>query len=100
MTERQPTEDDGSDRAADAVAAFQAAALQLIAASRALLDVAEELVNDPAPLADVVSATIKGMGDALRSVVPSGERQGGQGRGADGADGATEHDHVEHIRIS
>jgi hypothetical protein len=79
------------DRTADAVAAFQAAALQLIAASRALLDVAEELVNDPAPLAEVVSSTIKGMGDAVRSVVPTGPRDAG---------GGAADDHVQHIKIS
>lgn len=44
------------ERARDAVEHLQAAALEMIAAARAALDVAEELVRDPAAAAAVVLA--------------------------------------------
>ncbi|HVF76353.1 MAG TPA: hypothetical protein VM938_15060 [Acidimicrobiales bacterium] len=44
------------ERAQEAVEHLQAAAREMIAAARALLDVAEDLVADPAPLLAVVSA--------------------------------------------
>lgn len=44
------------ERAQEAVEHLQAAARELIAAARAVLDVAEDLVADPAPLLAVVSA--------------------------------------------
>lgn len=44
------------DRARDALEHLQTAALEMIAAARAALDVAEELVRDPAAAAAVVFA--------------------------------------------
>jgi hypothetical protein len=44
------------DRAADGVAHLQAAARELIAAARAMLDVAEDLVADPGAVTAVVDA--------------------------------------------
>lgn len=44
------------ERARDAVEHLQQAALQMIEAGRAFLDVAEELVKDPAPLIAAATA--------------------------------------------
>jgi hypothetical protein len=44
------------DKAAEACEHLQAAALELIAAARSFLDVAEDLVRDPAAAATIVSA--------------------------------------------
>ena len=53
--------DDGSDRAdrtGEAVAHLQAAAREMIAAARAFLDVAEEVVEDP----KAADALLEGLG--------------------------------------
>lgn len=44
------------EKAGEAVEHLQAAALELIAAARAVLDVAEDLVREPAAAATIVSA--------------------------------------------
>lgn len=44
------------DRAFDAVAHLQTAALEMIAAARAVLDVAEDLLKDPAPIIAMAAA--------------------------------------------
>ena len=44
------------DRARDGLLHLQAAARELIQAARALLDVAEDLIDDPAAIATLVSA--------------------------------------------
>jgi hypothetical protein len=57
-------------RARDAVEHLQAAAIEVIAAMRAFLDVAEELVRDPAQ----VTAAVQGLADTARaaaSMVPT-----------------------------
>ena len=59
MTEPQPTE-----AAGDGLNQLQAAALDAITAVRALLDVAEQLVRDPAVAATVVS-TAASLGRAV-----------------------------------
>ncbi len=53
------------ERAHEAVEHLQAAAREMIAAARAFLDVAEDLIADPAPLLAVVSA--------LGDLVPRGK---------------------------
>ena len=53
------------DRARDGIQHLQAAARELIHAARALLDVAEDLVDDPAAIATVAGA-LGAMGDAAR----------------------------------
>jgi hypothetical protein len=60
--------DDGApeDRAGEAVAHLQAAGREVIAAVRAFLDVAEELVEDP----KAGEALIETLGDVARRVVP------------------------------
>ncbi|MGI8663726.1 MAG: hypothetical protein ACR2LQ_11010 [Acidimicrobiales bacterium] len=57
MTER---DDDRTDHARDGIAHLQKAAKELIAAGRALLDAADELVDDP--------ATLGQLGDALATI--------------------------------
>lgn len=46
------------DRAREAIEHLQAAALQLIAAARAVLDVAEEAVQDPAALTSLLQGVV------------------------------------------
>lgn len=44
------------ERALDAVSHLQTAALEMIAAARAVLDVAEDLLKDPAPIIAMAAA--------------------------------------------
>ncbi len=55
-----------ADRTGDGVAHLQAAARELIAAVRAFLDVAEEVVEDP----KAGGALLESLGDVARRVVP------------------------------
>jgi hypothetical protein len=52
-------------RAAEAVEHLQQAALELIAAMRVVLDLAEEAVKDPEPLVGMASSTAQGLLAAL-----------------------------------
>jgi hypothetical protein len=70
------------DRAAEAMNHLQTAAREMIAAARAFLDVAEELVEDP----KAGEALLGTLGDVARRVVPGRDRD-------DGSDG------VEHISV-
>jgi hypothetical protein len=70
------------DRASEAMAHLQTAAREMIAAARAFLDVAEELVEDPKS----GEALLGTLGDVARRVVPRNDRD-------DGSDG------VEHITV-
>lgn len=69
------------DRAAEGLAHLQAAARELIAAARAMLDVAEGLVEDPRTVSAVV--------DAVGSVVRTAARAG---RGLTGGDAGKDDD--------
>lgn len=67
----EPTRDPG--------AVLQSALLDLIAGARALLDVVEEVVQDPSGVARVVETTISGVRSAADGVTggawpPAGER--------------------------
>jgi hypothetical protein len=73
---------DRADRTGDAVAHLQAAAREMIAAARAFLDVAEEVVEDP----EAGEALLASLGDVARRVVPR-----------DGA--ASDGDGVQHIPV-
>jgi hypothetical protein len=53
------------DRAREGIQYLQAAARELIHAARALLDVAEDVIDDPAAIATLMSA-LGAMGDAAR----------------------------------
>ena len=81
---------EGDDRASDGLAHLQAAAREAIAAARAFLDVAEELVGDPAAVSAVV--------DAVGSVVRVAARKGREAAGQQRVD--VDGDHVEHIRVN
>ena len=84
------------ERARDGLEHLQAAARELIAAARAMLDVAEDLVDEPGAVQDVVEF----LGAAARSAVRSaglGGRSGG-GDGDDGDDGGATR--IEHIDVS
>jgi hypothetical protein len=76
------------DRAREGLEHLQTAARELIQAARAMLDVAEDLVNDPEAAASMVGA-VGALGDLVRDRV-GGERlrrHPGPGTGADdGAD--------------
>ena len=82
---------EGDDRASDGLAHLQAAAREAIAAARAFLDVAEELVADPA----AVSAVVDAVGSAVRVAARKGREAAGQRPYAD-----DDVDRVEHIRVS
>jgi hypothetical protein len=66
------------DRARDGLQHLQSAARELIHAARALLDVAEDLVEDPAAIATLAGA-LGALGDAAR--------RGGTAAPADDGDG-------------
>ncbi|HKA82814.1 MAG TPA: hypothetical protein VKD21_03080 [Acidimicrobiales bacterium] len=59
-------DDNRADRARDGIQHLQAAAHELIDAARALLDVAEDVVDDPAAIATLVGA-LGALGDAARA---------------------------------
>ena len=65
------------DRAREGLDHLQAAARELIAAARAALDVAEDLIDDPDTIASVVGAAghLGGLGDIVRTLV-AGRRDG------------------------
>jgi hypothetical protein len=75
-------------RAREGVEHLQAAARELIAAARAALDVAEEVVNDPESIA-TLAGTLATVGDVARRVTgtggwpsPGAARGGRSGHGA------------------
>lgn len=69
------------DRARDGLQHLQAAARELIQAARALLDVAENVVDDPAAVATLVGA-LGPMGDVVRHRVAAATNPGASGDGA------------------
>lgn len=77
----------GDDRTADGVEHLRAAAREMIAAVRAFLEVAEELVEDPKAVERVV--------DTVGSLTDAARRSSGERRDDGGSD-----DGVEHIRVT
>jgi hypothetical protein len=76
------TEDERTERAKEAVGHLQEAALQMIAAARLVLDIAEEMVKDPAPLLAAAAATAEAAAKTgARIADPSGN---GAARAYDG----------------
>jgi hypothetical protein len=65
-----------NDRARESVEHLQAAARELIAAARAALDVAEDLVDDPEVAASLAGA-VGSVGDVVRNLAGGGWRTGG-----------------------
>jgi hypothetical protein len=86
------------DRASEALDHLQAAALELIAAFRAVLDVAEEAVREPQALVDVVVATARAAAD----VVGAAPRRADPGAAStrSSSDSPRRPSGVEHISIS
>lgn len=89
------------ERAAEGLDHLQAAALEMIQAARAFLDIAEDLVADRDKVAEVVSALGSVADVATRAARDRGVHDAtGRGRTPTaGADPAPE-DGVEHIRVS
>ena len=83
---------DAEDRAAEGLTHLQAAAREAIAAARAFLDVAEDLVADPASVAAIA--------DALGSVVRTAAQRGRSVLGHDEPGDADDGGRVQRIRIS
>ena len=91
-------------RAHDVVAHLQAAALKMIEAARAFLDVAEELVKEPGE-ATAMAATIANLAGRVAPAGPGGHRQGpggpgGHRQGPAGPGSDRQGPGVEHIRVS
>ena len=102
---------EAANRAHDVVAHLQAAALEMIEAARAFLDVAEELVKEPAEatamattlanLAGRITPTGSGGGEAGsggHKQSPAGS--GGHKQSPAGSGGHKQSPGVEHIRVS
>lgn len=64
------------DRAREGIDHLQNAARELIAAARAALDVAEDLIDDPDTISSVVGAAgqLGGLGDLVRNLLPTPRR--------------------------
>ena len=83
--------EDGDDKVHQGIEHLQAAAREMIQATRSLLDAAEELVDDPKSIQDLVgslSAAAQMAASRFRPTATGGSDD-------DGDDG-----HVEHIRVS
>ena len=77
-------EENRTDRARDGMQHLQAAARELIHAARALLDVAEDVIDDPAATAPLIGA-LGARGDAARgraTAFPDDDGDAGDGPGA------------------
>src|SRR5262245_60689096 len=92
------------ERAARGVEHLQAAAMEMIAAARAFLDVVEDVVADPEKVADVVSAVssvARDVGDAAKDVAQSATRSATRSRGASTDDASEdEEEGVQRIPVS
>ncbi|MDQ1374480.1 MAG: hypothetical protein QOJ09_1818 [Actinomycetota bacterium] len=85
------TEQERTEKAKEAVEHLQQAALQMIAAARAVLDIAEEMVKDPAPLLAAAAATAE-------AAARTGARFADPAAHVD--DGPAPEPRVQHIRVS
>jgi hypothetical protein len=90
------------ERAREGLEHLQAAAREVIAAARAMLDVVEELVEDPEAVRTVIADVGALFGTVVRA---AGERVGrpgnaGAGGGASGDKGDGPTDRVERIRVT
>ena len=91
------------ERAAEGLDHLQAAALEMIQAARAFLDIAEDLVTDRDKVAEVVAA-VSSVADvatrAARGAAPRGGTATADGSVATDREPAPPHDGVQHIRVS
>ena len=94
---------EATNRAHDVVTHLQAAALEMIEAARAFLDVAEELVKEPGEAA-AMAATLANLAGRVAPSGPEGPRAHGPGpagpRGSAGPRGHGQSPGVEHICVS
>lgn len=81
------------EKAFEAVEHLQAAALEMIAAARAVLDLAEELVHDPGPLLSVIGALSE-------AAAPFVHRAKSPEKGPDVDETPPPAPRVQHIRVS
>ena len=84
------------DRAQDALDHLQGAALELIAAFRAVLDVAEEAVREPQALRDLIATTARAATYAASQAAGGGGGHDPSGEGRDRPPNGG----VEHISIT
>ena len=89
---------EATNRAHDVVTHLQAAALEMIEAARAFLDVAEELVKEPGE-ATAMAATLANLAGRVVPSGPAGPPEGQQQSPA-GSRGHGRSPGVEHIRVS
>jgi hypothetical protein len=93
---------DVHERAREGIEHLQAAARELIAAARAALDVAEELVNDPDGMASL-AGMVAGLGDLARRATGRGWPPGGGWPPAEGVHDTPDDERqakVERIRVT
>ena len=83
--------EDGDDKVHQGIEHLQAAAREMIQATRSLLDAAEELVDDPKSIQDLVGSL-----SAAAQMAASRFRSSATGSTDDEGDDG----HVEHIRVS
>ena len=91
------------ERGREAMEHLQAAALELIAAMRVVLDAAEDLVQDPAPLlalADAAGEALAPLVDRGRAVFAQAVAARAAARPATPDDTPSRRPRVEHIRVS
>jgi hypothetical protein len=79
---------DTDDRAREGLEHLQAAARELIQAARAMLDVAEDLVNDPEAVASV-AGTVGALGDLVRQRRPAATKPSTDGQDDPGVERIT-----------
>jgi hypothetical protein len=86
------TEEERNEKAKEALEHMQQAALQMIAAARAVLDIAEEMVKDPGPLLAAVADTAEAAATAGARIVDPNR--------VPAADDHVPEPRVQHIRVS
>ena len=84
------------ERLWDAVGHMQEAARQMIAAARVVLDVAEELVDDPTPLVALATQIADLAGKGRSAAGPHADG----GEGPDATEAPSPAPRVQHIRVS
>ena len=82
--------EEAEDKVAQGIEHLQAAAREMIRATRSLLDAAEEMVDDPKSVQDLVGSLAHAAQLAASRLRPSGAGHG------DDDDGG----HVQHIKVS
>ena len=81
--------EDAEDKVAQGIEHLQAAAREMIRATRSLLDAAEELVDDPKSVQDLVGSLAQAAAMAASRLRPTARGEGDDDGG-----------HVQHIQVS